>query len=349
MQPHSYTSHFDSYCPVLSTDIRRFRISFEGPAYWPFFVREVDGNYSWMVNRVRSRLGLLLKGRLCAENGYQDFRDRDCRSCPHAESCMYPRAFMPVFENRGKILNISPAFVFRLGREGQPQQGWQGYHLDVNIFGNAEDLVEELVPELCNVISDLSFPAVDSEWWAQNQIDHILPFAAAEPKSILPSGDCSQLDYSSVSTLEACAAAMPGEIQLDASYDIEVRFETPFQVMGEGRNMLRSLSFYELLSRSVTRFRNIQRWYANAEMGRFAPEFWETAKKIESRHCLSRMAASRHSLRQGENIDLTGMIGPARYYSVPGCYLPILYAGSLVHIGSKTSHGLGSFSVQCLK
>jgi len=333
----------------MGLDIRRFRIPFEGPAYWPFFVREVDGNYSWMVNRIRSRLGLLLKGRLCAENGYQDFRDRDCRGCLHAESCMYPWAFMPVFENRGKILNISPAFVFRLGREGQPQDGRQGYHLDVNIFGRAGELAEVLVPELCNALNDLSFPAVDSEWWVQNQVDPFLPFAAAEPKSILPSGDCSTLDYSCVSNLKACAAGIPGEIHLDYRYDLEVRFETPFQVKDEGSGMLRKLSFYELLSRCVTRFRNIQRWYANAEMGSFAPEFWATAKKIESRHHLSRMTAGRHSQRQGENIDLTGMIGLARYYSVPGYYLPILYAGSLVHIGSKTSHGLGCFLVQCLK
>ncbi|TIH11684.1 CRISPR system precrRNA processing endoribonuclease RAMP protein Cas6 [Marinifilum sp. JC120] len=347
MKLDSNAMHIESYSPVLGTEMRRFRLHFKSPAGWPFSVREADGNYSLLVSRVRSRLGLLLKKRSCYAFGYADFRNRVCADCPEGTGCLYPRFFMPTFEIRGKVNDISPPFVFQLAENGPEQKGKQPCRLDLNIFGNGVELVRFIVPALCEVLDELYFPEVGSAWWKQNGLEPRLPFEFAGVEIIRPSGECAPLDYEAGASIEVYTAGGLVGMEPDGKYDIEIRFNTPLQIRGGDSSS--STTFHELVSRSVNRLRSINRWYHTGSMGRFSSEFWKMAENIRSAPKLHSVQAGRYSERQGVGIDLSGMAGLVRCYGVPGEYLPILYGGSLIHIGSKTSHGLGNFSVHCLK
>ncbi|WP_415717763.1 CRISPR system precrRNA processing endoribonuclease RAMP protein Cas6 [Maridesulfovibrio sp.] len=344
----SVANHIELYLPLLSTKVSRFRIPFAGPARWPFLVREEDGSHSLMTSRIRSRLGLFLKSHFCGSFEYDDFRNRSCSGCAKDALCPYPRLFMPTYERKGKVRDISPPFVFSITRGSPVHDGGQIYMLDLNLFGGATELAEILVPAMNHVLDDIVFPEVDSKWWGERNLEPYRPFYSYRPNNLCSHGDSSGLDYESCCSLESSIAGELSGINLEGKYDVAAHFKTPFQIIDDKGNSLKSMPFHKLISKTVTRLRDIKRHYYTGSMGRFDPKFWKVAEVVKDDSKLRYVQASRYSQRQETSIDLSGMSGSVRYFGVPGFYLPILLGGSLVHVGGKTSHGLGCFSVSLL-
>ncbi len=341
--------------PLLTLPIARWRISFRAQERWPIL---------GMEHRVRSRLGLFLKQRFC---GRADFRNTPCPGCELARSCLYTVLFSPVPQpagGQGETERDLPR-PFILSVRGEDAEGClpggEAGSVDVTFVGPAIRYARPLLETLWDVVDDLVYP--DPGHWP----DHERPAEAAElPRPFTPVSLCKVIPDRTAGELEIDAAELrtqdkershPLQAWVDAQraasanrrspHSVAICMITPLRLHARGKEQ-KELFFDDLITAIVRRLRNLKRAYGeDADMGGSLRALGEQAKNVRpiTDHC-QWVDLTRRSCSQHQDVPRGGLVGKTRFAGEVEPYLPLLLAGSLLHVGKGVTNGQGRYVVE---
>lgn len=136
---------------------------------------------------------------------------------------------------------------------------------------------------------------------------------------------------------------------------IDVRFLTPLKPKKEGKPIADGLSFQEVVRRILSRRHNLMLAFGSQSLSLHEMEERLRLQEAEALR-LSRLVPDtkaqlpwvkgmRWSAREKKSQSLGGLLGTARFGPIPSPLLDLLRLGALIHMGNKTTEGLGAFSL----
>lgn len=154
-----------------------------------------------------------------------------------------------------------------------------------------------------------------------------------------------QRDWSAVTVRTLSLAPTPADALVDA---VEVGFETPVQVRHKGE-LVTDYDFGELVYACADRLWLMFACHAPSLAPLIdAAELASHARALNIQtavHDLGSISYERWSNRQWKKHELEGMLGVLRFEGPVGNFMPLLRAGSLLHIGKGSTFGLGKITV----
>jgi hypothetical protein len=150
-----------------------------------------------------------------------------------------------------------------------------------------------------------------------------------------------------------------GEGRLDAQYPVCegppafpapedrlcLRLQTPTRLK-EGGRFTDRLDFPLLVRSLLRRSSDLVRFHCGAELGLDYRAWIERAAQVQTVESRLRWQDwERYSHRQGQKMQMGGVVGEVRYAGELGPFLPLLWLGADVHVGKGTGFGLGRYEI----
>ena len=303
--------------------------------------RDALGLPSFAGSSFRGLLGWCLQAAACPNRP-------PCRECRRPDSCAYSYLFETrapgAAPNQGseevpRPFVLEPPFGSRVLRPGTP------FHLGLVLLGPATDYL----PHFLYAVEEMGRRGL-----GEAQARFVLRTAAVADGQSEP-----WVFYEGASgpepgrTLEEPEPWDLGDVAregtpLAAARRVEIAFRSPTRLVGQGR-LLERPEFHHLV-RALLRRVNLLRTVHGE--GPLDVDFAAAVRRAEE--CtledadLEWVDFTRHSSRQGRNIQMGGVVGRATYRGPVGEFLPLLLAGQELHVGKATTFGLGSFQVRLL-
>lgn len=127
---------------------------------------------------------------------------------------------------------------------------------------------------------------------------------------------------------------------------VTLHFSTPLQLQKQGRLMGHNLTAKELLVALIRRYYLLAEFYAAAYQVPPFAELAEQARHISCSHQLAWCEWQRYSNRQQQKMRVDGVVGSICLAGDLTVFLPLLEAGQWLHIGNKTTFGMGRYTLQ---
>ena len=129
--------------------------------------------------------------------------------------------------------------------------------------------------------------------------------------------------------------------------EIILRFDTPLRLQRQGKVLgSQEITAADLIASCLRRSQLVSLNTATADDTRKDIRgLIDEAKTLSDEKKLKYVKWSRHSSRQGQKIELPGLIG---YWHIQGqlkCFLPALYLCEQLHVGKNTTLGLGKYII----
>lgn len=122
----------------------------------------------------------------------------------------------------------------------------------------------------------------------------------------------------------------------------KVVFRTPLRVKrGKGWLTEESLSLVELANGLLNRLNRLSREYGNGLQLEALIFEQHAVFNMEVERKLSLVRSARRSSTQGQNVDLSGLVGHISFQGLTAAMSSLLSVGGIIHLGKHTAEGCG--------
>jgi hypothetical protein len=132
---------------------------------------------------------------------------------------------------------------------------------------------------------------------------------------------------------------------LAASDNITLHFITPLHLQKQGKVLADDMTAKDLLMALIRRYYLLQEFHGQHYQ---PPDFSQLAEHAQSITCEKKLTwchLQRYSSRQQQKMRFDGVLGSINLTGELQPFLPMLQAGQWLHIGNKTSFGMGHYAI----
>ncbi|MBL1266002.1 CRISPR system precrRNA processing endoribonuclease RAMP protein Cas6 [Methylomicrobium sp. RS1] len=277
---------------------------------------------------LRGAFGRALRKSACVTRG------NDCKACLLYRQCAYPRIFEtppPANAAFQAFSEIPNPFVIEPPPMGRRQlQAGASFSFNMVLIGRA---VDEL-------------PLVIHAWQTALKAGLGAQHAEAELTDVVfePGQPAEQRIYPDADNRLTPAPPFKPE-PLPAVDRITLHLQTPLRIKRHGKVLSNALRGKDFLVALVRRFYLLQEFHGRDYQ---VPDFKalaHAAENIEAEHQLNWCQWDRYSSRQKQTMTFGGVIGTLRLEGDLMPFLPLLQQGQWLHVGNKTSFGMGHYAI----
>jgi len=135
------------------------------------------------------------------------------------------------------------------------------------------------------------------------------------------------------------------KLSLEIKNSITCHFITPLSIQKKGQILMQDITAKDFLMALLRRYYLLDEFYGEHYQ---APDFSVLAKQAESIQCVSDFTPyqwQRYSSRQKQAMVFKGIIGQLTLSGELAVFLPMLYLGQWLHVGNKTTFGMGHYKI----
>lgn len=278
---------------------------------------------------LRGAFGRALRKSVCVTRG------DDCKTCLLYRQCAYPKIFEtppPINSSFQQFSQIPNAFVIVPPPMGRKHLAvGESFSFNLVLIGRA--------------VADL--PIVIHAWQMALKSGLGSEHAQAELIEIVfePGQSAEQIIYPTGGENRLLPTPPFAPEPLPASDSLSLQIETPLRIKHQGKVLSSALRGKDFLMALVRRYYLLQEFHA-AEYQ--APDFKQLAAAAEyvtASHQLSWCQWDRYSHRQQQKMTFGGVIGTLRLGGNLRPFLPLLQQGQWLHVGNKTTFGMGRYII----
>lgn len=278
---------------------------------------------------LRGAFGRALRKSVCVTRG------DDCKTCLLYRQCTYPRIFetpAPSSSQFQQFSEIPNAFVIEPPPMGRQQLAASDtFSFNLILIGRA--------------VADL--PIVIHAWQMALQAGLGAGHAQAELLDVVfePGQTAEQVIYPANSDNRLLPAAPFTPASLPTTETISLQLHTPLRIKHHGKVLSSALRGQDFLLALVRRYYLLQEFHAADYQ---APDFKQlatAAERVTASHQLSWCQWDRYSNRQQQKMTFGGVIGTLQLRGDLAPFLPLLQQGQWLHVGSKTTFGMGGYVI----
>ena len=314
--------------PLLALRVARFRIDFTAENGWD----DIS-----LLPKIRSKLGYHLKMMNCLE---KNFRKTECGGCGRSSQCLYPALFSPLRSatekgRQGQGATPARPFVISVDFIQAPANGYQKGFVTITLFGIAVERAKTFLSAAVPGLESMGFKCCGISW--------------CMPGRSFLSGPCDD------NAPHCFLLADWVESMMDAAFSVPFRFPkqelvfiTPVLLtVSENGGGAEGIRFQDIVKTLLRRLRDLKRAYGEgSDMGSVTEDMFRMAESVITKeNSLSFEKRSRYSHNKKRNIPLEGVNGRVSFDGPYLPFLPLLFAGEIIHIGKNTTNGYGRMAV----
>jgi hypothetical protein len=259
----------------------------------------------------------------------------DCKACLLYRQCAYPKIFetpLPRHSNFQQFSQIPNAFVIEPPPMGSRQLA-SGEHFSFNLV-----LIGRAVADL---------PILIHAWQMALKAGLGTRHARAELIEVVfePGQTIEQSIYRGETPNQLLPKPTFTPEPLPATDMLSLRLETPLRIKHQGKVLSSALRGRDFLIALVRRYYLLQEFHASDYQPPNFQDLALRAEKIQASHQLHWCEWERYSNRQQQKMTFGGVLGSITLNGDLSEFLPLLLHGQWLHVGSKTTFGMGRYTV----
>jgi len=279
---------------------------------------------------LRGAFGWALKKTVCMT------KMNDCSQCLLYRQCQYPQIFAPPPVNSAfqKLSQKPVPYIIEpppLGR--QQLKAGQTFHFNMVLIGPALEALPVLIHSwqhaLARGLGKQQTPA---------RLEQVVFEPGQRAETCVYQQNDGQLKPS-----PAFNPALPANSQHQR---LSMTLTTPLRLKSRGKILSSALKGEDIIKALFRRYYLLQEFYSPDYQPPDFSELGQQALKINAEHQLKWHHWSRYSNRQQQTMPLGGVVGKIHLTGKLAPFLPLLYQGQWLHIGNKTSFGLGCYQLE---
>ena len=279
---------------------------------------------------LRGAFGRSLRKTVCVT------RQNDCKSCLLYRQCTYPKVFetpAPLQSNFQQFSQIPNAYII------EPPPMWSKQLAVGDVFSFNIVLIGQAISALPIVIY-----ALETALQAGLGVDHVkteLIDVVFEPDYL------SQVIYQADKDRLLLAVPDFKPPVLSATEQINLQLLTPLRIQQHGQVLSKNMQAKDFLLALLRRYYLLQEFHT---LDYTPPNFKalaQLAATITIEHNFHWCEWERYSHRQKQKMTFTGVLGELSLQGELTPFLPLLQAGLWLHVGNKTTFGMGRYQVLC--
>jgi len=257
----------------------------------------------------------------------------NCQQCLLFTQCAYPNVFAtpaPKQSALQKFSAIPNPFIIEPPPMGEMQlKKGERFSFNLVLIGQA--------------ISHLPLIIYAWEKALQNGLGKEKASVSLDSIVFEPKQAAEQIIYNQQKILSTAPEFRPPNTQ--ALEEITLKFITPLHIKKHGKVMAETLTARDFLMALIRRYYLLQEFHGKDYE---APDFTKLAKNAEQINCqadLQWYEWQRYSSRQKQKMTFGGVIGTIKLSGELTAFLDILQSGQWLHVGSKTTFGMGRYQI----
>ena len=139
--------------------------------------------------------------------------------------------------------------------------------------------------------------------------------------------------------------AAPRLPALTAQDHISLRFITPLHLQKQGKVLAETMTAKDFLMALIRRYYLLHEFYGSAYQAPHFAQLAEHAHSLHSQTDFNWCHLQRYSNRQQQKMRFDGVLGHITLSGDLQPFLPMLQAGQWLHIGNKTTFGMGRYVI----
>jgi hypothetical protein len=262
---------------------------------------------------------------------------KDCAGCPLYRTCPYPAVFeMPPPEAGHRLQNFSQIpspYVIE-----PPPMGGKIYQAGEEL-GFAMVLIGPAIAQL---------PLIIFAWqqaFAQGIGKH-QSTARLKTVALVDADNGQHIVYDPHSQSSVQTHTTPAQPELAPQDSIRLSFQTPLHIQKQGKVLAETMTAKDLLMALTRRHYLLHEFYGQDYQAPAFSELAEQAHAIDSKAQFQWRPWQRYSNRQQQKMRIDGVLGEITLSGELKPFLPLLQAGQWLHIGNKTTFGMGHYQIQ---
>ncbi|WP_305908581.1 CRISPR system precrRNA processing endoribonuclease RAMP protein Cas6 [Methylomarinum sp. Ch1-1] len=277
---------------------------------------------------LRGAFGRALRKSVCVT------RMNDCKSCLLYRQCTYPKIFEtpPLHSEFQQFSQVPNAFVIEPPPMGRRQlQSGENFSFNLVLIGRALD----------------DLPTVIHAWQRALKAGLGPGHAQAELINVVfePGQPVEQIIYPAASDNRLLPTPSFAPQPLPATDSIDLQLHTPLRIKHHGKVLSGAMRGKDFLMALVRRYYLLQEFHTPNYQAPNFKELTDHAEQIQANHQLSWYQWDRYSHRQKQKMTFGGVIGTLRLQGNLTPFLPLLQQGQWLHVGNKTTFGMGRYSI----
>lgn len=275
----------------------------------------------------RGSLGHIFKDLVCVKPHGQ------CERCELQDSCLYPRTFQPVKNSKHPL---PPPYII------EPPAESKRHYTSGETFATGLVLVGDRVESLPYFVDAMKTLGEQGIGKGNGQV---------QLRSVMSQGrNGSQRELFDEETGQVSDGAYFVDWDDFAPVEAEevtLYFLTPVQLQHKGKLIKGPVPFRLLVANLLRRWKMLERFYGNGQVSTpWELEQQDTGSVVVSDFDVQWQSFSRWSNRQKRYHPLYGLTGSVTYEGDLTPWTPLLQLGEWMHLGKKTSFGLGQYELK---
>ncbi len=278
---------------------------------------------------LRGAFGKALRQLSCVTNM------QDCKSCLLYRQCAYPRIFetpVPLHAQYQNLSQIPSPFVIEPPAMGSKvlNKG-DVFAFNMVLIGQALDYLPLII-----LAWQKAFKTGFSAMHAQVELLNVV----CEPEQTV-----AQVIYTSGTEAQLIPAPIFVPPVIASTHQLKLQFLTPLRIQQKGQILSNTMRGKDFLMALVRRYYFLQEFHTQDYQPPDFKAFAYQAEQIEARPNFKWCEWQRYSNRQKQKMIFGGVLGELELIGELAPFLPLLVSGQWLHVGNKTTFGMGHYQL----
>ena len=260
---------------------------------------------------------------------------QDCKSCLLYRQCAYPRLFETPVPLQAQYQNLSqipspiviepPAMGSKVLNKGDV------FTFNMVLIGQALDYLPLII-----FAWQQAFKTGLGTTYTQMELVNVV----FEPEQTV-----AQIIYTNGTEAQLIPAPVFAQPVIASTHQLKLQFLTPLRIQQKGQILSNSMRGKDFLMALVRRYYFLQEFHTQDYQPPDFKAFAYQAEQIEARPNFKWCEWQRYSNRQKQKMIFGGVLGELELIGELAPFLPLLVSGQWLHVGNKTTFGMGHYQL----